>query len=91
VIVRVEFVPNELWVGVFWKATPGKRYRAAVNRDGPRLGFTAGDPRTDATEAVTRWDVFIGLVPTLPVHLVWFRPRAVPSSAAAIVMKGGGS
>jgi hypothetical protein len=90
VIVRVEFVPNDLWVGVFWKATPGKRYRAAVNRSGTRLGFAAGDPRTDATEAVTRWDVFLCLVPTLPVHLVWFRPRAVPA-AAAILTKGGGS
>lgn len=46
--VRIEFKPQDLWVGVFWK------------KNGPLL------------------DVWICLVPMLPIHVRWFFKQRFP-------------
>lgn len=52
--IRLEFKPEDMWVGVYWKRT--------------RVGR--------ATRAVI--DVWICLVPTIPIHLRWWVGERAP-------------
>jgi hypothetical protein len=55
--VRWEFKPQDLWVGVFWK-------REAVALD---------DGNGDSNFMHRRLDVWVCLLPMLPIHLTWER------------------
>lgn len=48
--VRLEFKPQDCWVGVFWKTTPKANYQF-------------------------RTDVWVCVLPMLPIHLSWFRSK----------------
>lgn len=69
---RLEFKPEDLWVGIFWKHTYAK------TDDGDKPMFT---------------DVWICLLPCVPIHLTFFRkfdirfqeePRRVTSTGRVI-------
>ncbi len=49
---RIEFKPQDCWVGVYWKR--GSAWEKGVERFG------------------IPWDVWICLLPMLPLHLSWF-------------------
>jgi hypothetical protein len=53
-IARFEYIPNDCWVGVFWKKTMEGRIQYA-----PEECWWV------------RWDVWLCLVPMLPLHLTW--------------------
>lgn len=48
---RLEFKPQDFWIGVFWKDTRVWKY-------------------------TNRRDIWLCLVPMVPLHFVWLRPRA---------------
>jgi len=48
--VSLEFVPQDLWVGIFWRQRPNF----------PMLRWA-------------RLDIWFCVVPTLPIHLVYYR------------------
>jgi hypothetical protein len=56
--IQIEFKPQDCWVGVFWKRT---HYAAFTTR----FGWSV--PRRRMT------DVWICLVPMLPLHISWCR------------------
>ncbi len=56
--VRLEFKPQDCWLGVFWKKT------------------VEGRPYYSPCETWWhRWDVWICLLPMLPIHLCWRRRK----------------
>lgn len=61
--LKLEFEPRDFWIGAFWKREP---VREAVPING-HLGLVYlnhGDP-------VVKTDVWICLVPFLPLHFSW--------------------
>lgn len=62
---RIEWKPEDLWIGTFWKVGyPTEQY----SRSTGRIYF------------LRRIDVWICIVPMLPIHLWWFR-GAVPGES----------
>ena len=54
---KIEFKPQDCWIGVFWKKR--KKYDAEIYY------------RTKAIRKKERLDVWICIVPMLPIHLVF--------------------
>lgn len=51
--VRIEFKPQDLWVGVYWRVSKGVvDYKEWTYRN---------------------YDVWVCLLPTLPIHISWGR------------------
>ena len=53
--IRLEFKPQDLWIGVFWKTT--------------RCFLLVNDIKMPY---VFMYDVWICIVPMLPIHLIWY-------------------
>jgi hypothetical protein len=76
--IRLEFVPADCWVGVYWR------------RKTEPAGY--GTVRTPGT--MSRLDVWVCVVPCLPLHLTFFRnyptPDQVRAGAAAVCWSDAG-
>lgn len=57
--IRIEFVPGDMWIGVFYKS----KYPCE-----PAPGFE--DFRADDVHFVRR-HIYICIVPMLPIHIFW--------------------
>lgn len=55
--VRIRFEPRDCWIGVFWRWTCPVHDAEAIEPGGLRYKKV--------------WDVYICLVPMLPVHIHW--------------------
>ena len=55
---RLEWKPEDLWVGVFWK------------QDNSRDSLLVAFPF-----AFDRYDLWLCLLPCLPIHVTWYRER----------------
>lgn len=64
--VRLEVVWRDLWVGVFW------RKKAYPDPSCPVVAWRGG--RVVEGRMLVRYDVWVCLVPCLPIHLSWERP-----------------
>lgn len=65
---RLEFKPEDCWIGVFWKV------------GGPVRSYVSG---TTEYRVHRRIDLWVCLLPMLPIHLWWFSPttEGVPCSS----------
>jgi hypothetical protein len=63
---RLEFKVNDLWVGCFWRVGPPARLWV----------FTDAEAHVDPTARRRRVDLWVCLVPMLPIHLTWYREAA---------------
>lgn len=68
---RIEWKLADLWVGAFWKVD--RNWHETVRYDGPREDGTAVAFVT--RNATVRVDVWVCLVPCLPLHLTFTRHR----------------
>jgi hypothetical protein len=59
-VVRLEFQPRDCWIGVFWK-------RSEAGRESLTPGRVVSSVRV-----VMQTDVWICLVPMLPLHIQWW-------------------
>ena len=71
--LRLEFELRDLWFGIFWKR---ELIREAVPLKGESMFGTPYDGVVYIGRGVrVRTDVWICLVPTLPLHLSWLEDR----------------
>jgi hypothetical protein len=66
---RLEFKVNDLWVGSFWRVGPPARLWA--------LEGDWGGPGDAPLRR--RVDLWICLLPMLPIHLTWYRDVTTPT------------
>lgn len=59
--IRLEWKPQDLWIGVFWKRTTLRASRSLLSG--------------------LRYDMWICLLPCLPIHIVWGTPMTSRTTA----------
>jgi hypothetical protein len=64
--IRLEFKPQDCWIGIFWKTTRGH----AVGKQFNPWSFSIDQSALPHE----RIDVWVCILPMLPIHVWWTRP-----------------
>ena len=68
--IRLEFKLPDMWIGIFWKKNLGP--------DGYRWKLVDMNTPTCEEKYETMWDLWICLVPCLPIHISWSTTSKTP-------------